>query len=258
MKKRALKNTVLLFFLAGTVLSSCKKEDEVTPTSNNNNSTTTNGITGIEGWRSGNKTFDVEFTKESGVIKEFDLPLRSDLTNTFTFDGVKVTGVTQDMTGGSTKNYVMNYDGDKLTSITGGSDDYTFEFDQNDATRIVQISKGTQTFYELSYTGNNVSSIKKTQGTLVTNYTLTYDNNSNPFYNDNNIKAYTIGYLYNQSPHNWAIDYLLTLTENNVTQIAWDGKTWDNQFYYTGSKLDSVVQTWSTSPTNPRTYKLTY
>lgn len=250
--KKILYNILTISFIALSLIS-CKKDDpkpESEPTA-----TVESSISGFEKWRYGDKELKISFTKEDGVVNGFELPDLSNVTTSFTTTGDKITSIDQTVDG-ATKNYTFTYDGDKLTNI-GGSADYTFEFDVNNT--IVQINKGTSTFYELTYTGNNITAIKQIQGAAVTNFTLEYDNEVNPFYNNVNLRAFTIGpRLFYSSPNNWALDYLLTLTENNVTKITYDSNEYNNTYFRTGSEIDSVIQTWTVTPDAPLTYKLLY
>ncbi|NOZ47420.1 MAG: hypothetical protein GXO79_11655 [Chlorobi bacterium] len=251
--KRVNITLLAIVFIIGI---SCEKEITNPNDTDDTSANSSGDIVGLEKWVNGNsKQLDILFVQESGVITEFYLPDNTATTYSFTKDGTVVTEIKQ-TTNGSTKTIKITYTGDVLTKIEGGTAEFTFEYDANN--RIEQINKGTNTFYEFTYTGNNVTAIKKTYGTTVTNYILEYDSEPNPFYNDINMRVFTIEFLFNVAPYNWALDYLLTFNENNVTKISWDGKDYINTFYRTGSRIDSVIQVASWNTSSSTTYILKY
>ena len=118
--------------------------------------------------------------------------------------------------------------------------------------------------YQFYYNSNqNLDSVILVQGSGNTKITFTYDSNTNPFFDDNNLRAFTVPQeMFAIAPRNWALDVFLTFTKNNITQIdrvsPLNTQTTNNTFHYTNSQLDSVVSVWSLTPSNPTTYVMKY
>lgn len=244
MKTKAL-NLFAIAMICITGFTSCSKDDCC---SAEDDDPKTTGIMGFEKWENEQKQLDIDFILKDNVIASFNSDFAG-RTYTFSHNGTKVTEIaftySQDGTD-ITKTLTVTYDGDKMTGITGGSRNYEFEFDTNDAKRIEQINS-TNRFYEFTYTGDNITTIEETIGASEHTYTITYDDKENPFYNHMNIRAFTTSdEVYGMSPHNWALGYLLTLTKNNPTKITdTRGNVYQNTYNRTGDRLDNVVQDWT-------------
>lgn len=244
--------TIALVCVAG--FSSCSKDDDTGP-----DTSETPNIMGFEKWENEQKKLDIDFILKDNVIASFQSD--REITYAFSHNGTKVTEIELTYSGGNKTINIM-YDGDKMTGMTAGSKNYEFEFDTNDANRVVQLNVGSNRFYEFTYTGDNITKIEETLGSLNITYNITYDDKENPFYNHMNIRAFTTSdEVYSVAPHNWALGYLLTLTKNNPVKISdTRGNVWENNYSRTGNKLESVVQDWTLSNGTVITnkYLLTY
>lgn len=235
------------------VTYSCKKDSNTDPI-DNNTSNSSSKLKGYEYWLNSNiAIIDINFVYDANMIIGFELPQKPNLAATFEKDSLN--RITKIIQSSATRDIL--YDGDKLMEITGGPNDISFEFDASN--RINQINYGTSNFYEFTYTGNNVTQVERTQGTNSTIYTIQYDSEPNIFYNDINMRVFSIDpAIFGSAPNNWALDYLLTFSENNIKKINYDSKELNNTYYKTGNRLDSISQSMSWNLSNPRIFKMKY
>jgi len=131
-------------------------------------------------------------------------------------------------------NYDLEYQGGKAVQYTKYS--------------TTNGTPGTSTSYSWSYNSDgNITQVVVT-GSSSKTYTFTYDNKANMEYGNEALGVISMGEVSGLLNHFWGLPFMLTLTKNNVTEMATSGTTEKHSFVYaydSQGNIQTVADNWT-------------
>lgn len=256
---------LLLSFL---LFSGCKKNgtDEDLPVAPGNSKNpfaniklANNGVDVFQwSYQGADKFSNIKWTDLSGGSSKVIAELTS-----FAYNGANLAKIEANVTTGEKNTYTGTYNGNKLTKVSSANSAnsrvWNFEAEYDAQGRVSQFNRYRTNGSVIEITSNyvltydavgNVSKAVFTQGSTSRTYVFKYDTRDNKAYNNADLFFISMGEVSSYLNHFWGLPFMLSLTKNNVTEMATEGTSEKHLYTYQfdgSGNITSVKDDWTLS-----------